>query len=105
MNMYNVTSDVRMQVGFYFKENLPRYTVLDIRRQSSHPADHYLYMVKAKKDDDTYTVWTCWNQSTKSLNCGHYDLLSEEDCERVMDEFYHSGEPKREVTAITAIEG
>lgn len=94
MNMDTIASDVKMQVYFYFKEELPRYTLLDIRRQSNHPEDHYLYMVKAKKDDGTYTVWTCWNQSTKSLNCGHYDLQSEEDCEKVMDEFYHSWEPK-----------
>ncbi len=92
--MDTIALDVKQQVLIYFQENLPRYTVLDIRRQSYHPEDHYLYMVSAKKDDGTYTVWTCWNQSIKSLNCGHYDLLSEESCERIMDEYYFSGDSK-----------
>ena len=90
--METIALDVKQQVLIYFQDNLPRYTVLDIRRQSNHPKEQYLYMVSAKKDDGTYTVWTCWNQSTKSLNCGHYNLESEEDCEKVMDEYYYSGE-------------
>ncbi|MCI9546225.1 MAG: hypothetical protein HFH60_06015, partial [Lachnospiraceae bacterium] len=49
-----------------------------------------LYMVSAKKDDGTYAVWTCWNDSIKSLNSGHYDLPSEDFCEKLMDEFYYS---------------
>lgn len=24
-----------------------------------------------------YAVWTCWNESTQSLNFGHYDLTKE----------------------------
>ena len=84
--------EVWEQVKRYFKENLPKYTVLQIRRQSCRPADSYLYMVSAKKDDGTYAVWTCWNQKLKSLNHGHYGLHSKEDCEKVMDEFYFSGD-------------
>ena len=90
----NDMSDVLEQVERYFAENLPKYKVLEIRRQSYHPEDDYLYMVSAKKDDGTYAVWTCWNQSIKSLNCGHYDLSSEEDCEKVMDGSYFSGDPE-----------
>ena len=90
----NDMSEVLVQVERYFAENLPKYKVLKIRRQSYHPEDDYLYMVSAKKDDGTYAVWTCWNQSIKSLNCGHYDLSSEEDCEKVMDGSYFSGDPE-----------
>lgn len=89
-----IALDVKKQVYLYFKENLPRYTVLNIRRQSYHPEDDYLYMVSAKKDDGTYAAWTSWNQSTKSLNHGHYNLSSEEDCEKVMDGFYFSEDSK-----------
>lgn len=39
---------VREHVELYFKENLPKYTVLEIRRKSSHPDDSYLFMVSAK---------------------------------------------------------
>lgn len=88
-----IESAVMEQVKLYFKENLPGYTVLKIRKKSYHPDDSYLYMVSAKKDDGTYAVWTSWNQKMQSLNHGHYGLKSEEDCEKVMDEFYYSGDP------------
>lgn len=60
------------------------------RKKSYHPDDSHLYMVSAKKGDGTYAVWTSWNQKTESLNHGHYGLQSEEACEKIMDEFYHS---------------
>lgn len=80
-------SEVREHVEFYFKENLPQYTVLEIRRKSSHPDDSYLFMVSAKKDDGTYAVWSSWNESTQSLNHGHYNIKSLEDCEKVIREY------------------
>lgn len=82
--------EVIEDVKTYFKEHLPKYTVLRVRRKSYHPDDSYLYMVSAKKDDGTYAVWTCWNEITKSLNYGHYNLTSEKDCKKLMDEFYYS---------------
>lgn len=91
MNM-EIESAVMEQIKLYFKENLPRYTVLKVKKQSYHPDDSHIYMVSAQKDDGTYAVWTCWNDSTKSLNYGHYGLKSEEDCEKVMDAFYYSGD-------------
>lgn len=60
----------------YFKENIPRYTVLETRKKSYHPVDSHLYMISAKKDDGTYAVWICWNQRLKSLKYGHYELQS-----------------------------
>ena len=91
MNM-KIELEVMEQVKLYFKEDLPQYTVIKIRQKSYHPDDSHLYMVSAKKDDGTYAVWTSWNQKLKSLNHGQYDLQSEEDCEKVMDEFYFSGD-------------
>lgn len=79
-------SEAREHVEFYFKENLPQYTVLEIRRKSSHPDDSYLFMVSAKKDDGTYAVWSSWNESTQSLNHGHYNIKSLEDCEKLIIE-------------------
>lgn len=81
--------EIREQIMLYFKEHLPKYTILNIRKKSYHPDDSYLYMVSAKKDDGTYAVWTCWNQKTQILNHGHYGLQSEEACKKVMDEFYY----------------
>lgn len=39
-------------------------------------------MVSAKKSNGTYAVWTAWNEATQSLNHGHYDLKSLEECEK-----------------------
>ena len=81
--------EIREQIMLYFKEHLPKYTLLNIRKKSYHPDDSHLYMISARKDDGTYAVWTCWNQKTESLNHGHYGLQSEEACKKVMDEFYY----------------
>lgn len=75
-------------VNAYFKEHLPNYRVLKVRRKSNHLEDGHLFMVAAK-GKDAFAVWTCWNESTQSLNHGHYGLQSEADCERVMDEYYY----------------
>lgn len=84
-------NEVREHVELYFKEHLPQYTVLEIRKKSYHSDDCYLYMVSAGKEDGTYAVWTSWNETTQSLNYGHYGLLSIGDCEKVFQEFYFKG--------------
>lgn len=80
-------NEIRKNVELYFKEYLPQYTVLEIKRKSCNPNDSYLYMVSAKKNDGTYAVWTSWNVETGSLNHGHYDLASVEECRRIFSEY------------------
>lgn len=80
-------SEIRKNVELYFKEHLPKYTVLEVRRKSTHPDDNYLYMVSARKENGIYSVWTSWNEDTQSLNHGHTDLASIEDCEKIFAEF------------------
>lgn len=87
-----VYKEVERNIKEYFRENLPRYEVLKIRKKSYHPDDAHLYMVSAKKNDGSYGVWTGWNDKTRSLNHGHYDLKDLEACDAIMDEFYYSGE-------------
>lgn len=82
---------VREHVILYFKDHLPQYTVLEIRRKSYHPDDKHLWMVSAKKSDGIYAVWTSWNESTQCLNFGHYDLASIEECEKIFKEFFYKG--------------
>lgn len=84
-------NEVRKHVDLYFKEHLPQYTALEIRRKSSHPDDAYLWMISVKKSDNTYAVWTGWNETIQSLNHGHYDLKFLEECERIFEEFYYKG--------------
>ena len=43
----------------------------------------------AKNDDGTYSVWTGWNELNQSLNHGHYDLKSVEECEKIFEEFFY----------------
>lgn len=86
-----VSKEVREHIRHYFKVNLPNYTVLEIRQKSTHPDDGFLYMVSAGKDDSTYAVWTCWNESTQSLNFGHYGLSSIAECEKIFEQFYYKG--------------
>lgn len=71
-------------VSDYFGEHLPQYTVLEVRRKSCQPEDDYLYMVSAKNQNGTFAVWTSWNESIKSLNCGNYNLSCMEDCAKLM---------------------
>ena len=84
-------SEVGEHIKLYFKEHLPQYTVLEIRRKSCHPDDAHLFMVSAKKSDSTYALWTGWNELSQSLNHGHYGLQSIEECEKIFEEFYYKG--------------
>lgn len=74
-------------VEFYFMGHLPDYKVLEVRKKSNHPDDGYLYMVSAQKNDGTFAVWTSWNEAIQSLNCGHYNLQTLDDCEEIFREF------------------
>ena len=84
-------NEIREHIELYFQNQLPQYTVLEIRRKSSHPDDTHLWMVSAQKSDDTYAVWTGWNELNQSLNHGHYNLQSIEECEKIFEEFYYKG--------------
>lgn len=89
MNNINF-KDVVQHVYDYFEEHLPLYTVFEVRKQSYEPADNYLYMVAAKKKDESYAVWTNWNESTQSLNHGYYGLPDMKVCAEIMAEYQSS---------------
>ena len=89
-NLAPVPTEVFAHVKKYLLMRLPQYELVKIIRASDHIEDDYLYMVSAKhKENGTYTVWTCWNESTQSLNFGHYGL-SEDGCEEIFNEFFYS---------------
>lgn len=90
--MEGISKEVLANINAYFKENLPRYKVVKVRKKSYHPDDAHLYMVAAKKDDGTYSVWTGWNDLSRTLNFGHYDIRDLRGCNAIMDEFYYSGD-------------
>lgn len=79
---------VAQHIADYFINYLPEYDVTDVASKSTYPDDHYLYMVAARHAvNHTYTLWTCWNEKTQSLNHGFYSLASREQCIQLMREY------------------
>lgn len=72
---------VKANVKRYFEGNAMPYEVMNVLEKLNDPniyvvvARHTNYP-KLKRDygGNEYVVWTCWNESTQSLNFGHYDL-------------------------------
>lgn len=56
----------------------------------NHDDDGYLYMVEAyhKENCDNFAVWTSWNESTQSLNHGHYKLTKEQAKKVLKENFF-----------------
>lgn len=88
-----ISKEVLTNVLNYFSENLPHFSVVEIRRASEHPDDSYLYMVIAKRKENPfpgimgdYSCWTSWNESTQSLNYGHYGLKTLQDAREICQE-------------------
>lgn len=90
LNRCEVSEKVKEMIEKYLVENLPYYTLVKVERKSNHPNDHYLYMVVAQHNNDTYAVWTCFNSETNSMNYGHYGLETIEECEQILNDFYYN---------------
>lgn len=84
-----VSQEVKEHVKEYLVNHLPNYELVDVVRKSDHPEDDYLYMVSAKNNNGTYAVWTSWNETTGSLNFGHYGLEDLESCPKLFNEYFH----------------
>lgn len=97
-NTDSVPREVKDNVRKYLeKNNLGK--LVDVMRASDHPDDHYLYHVIAKKPNTNkcfhngewnYSCWTSWNETTQSLNYGHYQLESEKAAREICKEHFHS---------------
>lgn len=84
--MKNTTVLLRIyeNVKKYFEKNNMPYDVQEIIPREN-PHDNYLFIVIAKKKNypeylksmgfGPWVVWSIWNESTQSLNNGHYDIL------------------------------
>lgn len=92
-----VTTDVISHIENYLNKELPAYHVLEICRKSNHPGDKNLYSVIAATESGKVSCWTSWNESTQSLNHGHYNLTSLEQAEDVIKEYFHdiTDEPEK----------
>lgn len=85
-----VSDKVKDNVRKYVAVHLPQYEVYEVYHKSNHDDDNYLYMVEAyhKENCNNYVVWTSWNESTQSLNHGHYDLTKEQVKEVLKENFF-----------------
>ena len=88
-NITTVPFSVWENVEVYLEDNLPKYQMIDVFRKSQHPDDHYLYMVIAKNcSNGYYSVWTCWNDMTETLNNGHYMIEDIMDAYQIVVQNY-----------------
>lgn len=85
---------VVVNVNDYLRDvnnSLTNYKLIDVCPKSNHPDDNYLYMVTGKNTvTGEFAVWTSWNESTQSLNNGHYNLAANQ-IEDVLNEYFHNG--------------
>ena len=81
-------SKVYKNVRFYFSDGhgVENYNLVSVRQKLT---ETYLYRVMAQhKITGKYAVWTSWNETTQSLNFGHYNL----SLENATDILYCKGE-------------
>ena len=94
--MKNAPKEVHEHVVSYFKKKVleNRFDTNSIEvfvGGDEEVGDGHLFLVIAKeKNGDCYGCWTCWNESVKSLNYGHYVLKSREEAMEILEKF----EPK-----------
>ena len=73
-----VDNSVKKNVEKYINEHLPEYELIAV----GHENDSIYRVIARLKEKERklfshhFTVWTYWNESTQSLNWGHY-LLTE----------------------------
>ena len=82
------TPQIYKNVRSYFSagHGVENYNLVSVRQKLT---ETYIYRVMAQhKITGEYAVWTCWNETTQSLNFGHYNL----NLEDAMDILYCKGE-------------
>lgn len=65
---------VYKNVRSYFAagHGVENYDLVSVRQELT---EYYIYRVMAQhKVTGEYAVWTCWNETTQSMNFGHYNL-------------------------------
>ena len=87
-----MNKEYKQKVESNVKDYLEKHNLGELvscRPASNYPADYYLFHVIAKKNDE-YRCWTCWNETTQSLNCGHYGLASYDEALTISLDHFHS---------------
>ena len=104
----NVPEHVRKNVDEYFAEGhgLANYEPIAVGQHRGNGEAEYLYVVLARQiRGGKWAVWTSWNESTQSLNFGHYDLTEQQAMRLFMNtEILHSPRPTEDRFADIADE-
>lgn len=86
----NVNNNVKENIKKYLEEKLSNYELISVGHVPTE--SDFIYRVLAKKKKNPYpeymgdfAVWTCWNETTQSLNWGHYDLREEKATDLFMN--------------------
>lgn len=77
----NVPESVRKNVDKYFEEGhgLNNYKPIAVGQYRGRGEADYIYLVLGRQiRGGKWAVWTCWNETTQSLNYGHYDLTEQQ---------------------------
>lgn len=88
MSTIEATPNIYKNVRSYFSagHGVGNYNLVSVRQKIT---ETYLYRVMAQhKTTGEYAVWTSWNETTQSLNFGHYNL----NLEDAMEILYCKGE-------------
>ena len=88
MSTIEATPQIYKNVRSYFSagHGVVNYDLVSVRQKLT---ETYLYRVMAQnKTTGEYAVWTSWNETTQSLNFGHYNL----NLDDAMDILYCKGE-------------
>ena len=88
MSTIEATPQIYKNVRSYFSagHGVGNYDLVSVRQKLT---ETYLYRVMAQnKTTGEYAVWTSWNETTQSLNFGHYNL----NLDNAMDILYCKGE-------------
>ncbi len=90
-NILIVPEEVINNIKEYFLDennHITQFEVVEVRRASNHPDDNYLYHVIGKnKNTNEYATWTSWNEKTKVLNHGHYNV-SLDMAKEISDDYF-----------------
>lgn len=85
-----VSDEVIYNVYNYLANSKPALEVYSIARASNVPDDNYLYSVICRdKTDGEFVCWTSWNESTKSLNHGHYNCGDFKNCHKIISDNFN----------------
>ncbi len=88
---YPAAREVINLANAVLKEVFPTYSLVGVWRKSLHPEDRHRYFLVAQNPDtierECYSMWTCFNAKTSSLEHGHYNI-SNETVSEVMQEHF-----------------